>query len=103
MHTLLCLPTSVFYAQGVKANVFFFDRKTKGQGVRSLHLIIAWKHIDWCQAFVLTYLTLDSVFISKPFHTRVDSWAALPLYRVSGATLGRRATDLLEAAISSFR
>ncbi len=27
VHTLLRLPTGVFYAQGVKANVFFFDRK----------------------------------------------------------------------------
>ncbi|HEC93138.1 MAG TPA: SAM-dependent DNA methyltransferase, partial [Candidatus Atribacteria bacterium] len=28
VHTLLRLPTGVFYAQGVKANVLFFDRKT---------------------------------------------------------------------------
>jgi type I restriction enzyme M protein len=27
VHTLLRLPTGIFYAQGVKANVFFFDRK----------------------------------------------------------------------------
>lgn len=27
VHTLLCLPTGVFYTQGVKANVIFFDRK----------------------------------------------------------------------------
>jgi type I restriction enzyme M protein len=27
VHTLLRLPTGLFYAQGVKANVFFFDRK----------------------------------------------------------------------------
>ena len=27
MHTLLRLPTGLFYAQGVKANVIFFDRK----------------------------------------------------------------------------
>ena len=27
VHTLLRLPTGVFYAQGVKANLFFFDRK----------------------------------------------------------------------------
>lgn len=26
MHTLLGLPTGIFYAQGVKANVLFFDR-----------------------------------------------------------------------------
>ena len=28
VHTLLRLPTGVFYAQGVKANVLFFDRKS---------------------------------------------------------------------------
>ena len=29
MHTLLRLPTGIFYAQGVKANVLFFDNKPK--------------------------------------------------------------------------
>jgi type I restriction-modification system DNA methylase subunit len=28
VHTLLRLPTGIFYAQGVKANVLFFDKKT---------------------------------------------------------------------------
>jgi type I restriction enzyme M protein len=27
LHTILRLPTGIFYAQGVKANVFFFDNK----------------------------------------------------------------------------
>ena len=27
LHTILRLPTGIFYAQGVKANVFFFDKK----------------------------------------------------------------------------
>src|SRR5437868_14264140 len=27
VHTLLRLPTGIFYAQGVKANVLFFERK----------------------------------------------------------------------------
>lgn len=31
VHTLLRLPTGIFYAQGVKANVLFFDRKTGGE------------------------------------------------------------------------
>ncbi len=31
MHTLLRLPTGIFYAQGVKANVLFFDRKPAGE------------------------------------------------------------------------
>ena len=31
MHTLLRLPTGLFYAQGVKANVLFFDKKPAGE------------------------------------------------------------------------
>ena len=31
VHTLLRLPTGLFYAQGVKANVLFFDRKPAGE------------------------------------------------------------------------
>ena len=27
VHTLLRLPTGIFYTQGVKANVLFFDRR----------------------------------------------------------------------------
>ena len=33
VHTLLRLPTGVFYAQGVKANVIFFDRKPASEKV----------------------------------------------------------------------
>ena len=32
VHTLLRLPTGIFYAQGVKANVLFFDRKPGAKG-----------------------------------------------------------------------
>ena len=31
VHTLLRLPTGIFYAQGVKANVLFFDRRPAGE------------------------------------------------------------------------
>jgi type I restriction enzyme M protein len=30
-HTLLRLPTGIFYAQGIKANVLFFDRKSASE------------------------------------------------------------------------
>ena len=33
VHTLLRLPTGIFYAQGVKANIFFFDRRL---GIRNI-------------------------------------------------------------------
>ena len=39
VHTLLRLPTGVFYAQGVKANVLFFDRKPASE--------TSWTHDLW--------------------------------------------------------
>jgi type I restriction enzyme M protein len=39
VHTLLRLPTGIFYAQGVKANVLFFDRKPGAKD--------AWTKIVW--------------------------------------------------------
>ena len=43
VHTLLRLPTGIFYAQGVKANVLFFDRKP----ARSAH----WTERVWVYDF----------------------------------------------------
>ena len=40
VHTLLRLPTGIFYAQGVKANVLFFDRKTGGETAQTRQLWI---------------------------------------------------------------
>jgi type I restriction enzyme M protein len=40
VHTLLRLPTGIFYAQGVKANVLFFDRKAASETPWSKHLWI---------------------------------------------------------------
>ena len=37
-HTLLRLPTGIFYSQGVKANVLFFDRATPGSGIATKNL-----------------------------------------------------------------
>jgi type I restriction enzyme M protein len=39
VHTLLRLPTGIFYAQGVKANVLFFDRKAASEK--------PWTHALW--------------------------------------------------------
>ncbi|MBC5827933.1 MAG: N-6 DNA methylase, partial [Candidatus Eremiobacteraeota bacterium] len=38
VHTLLRLPTGIFYAQGVKANVLFFDRKPASETPWTQHL-----------------------------------------------------------------
>jgi len=37
-HTLLRLPTGIFYSQGVKANVLFFDRAAPGSGIATKDL-----------------------------------------------------------------
>ena len=31
LHTILCLPTGIFYAHGVKANLLFFDRRPQSE------------------------------------------------------------------------
>jgi type I restriction enzyme M protein len=41
VHTLLRLPTGIFYAQGVKANVLFFDRKPAAENFSPL-MILSW-------------------------------------------------------------
>lgn len=40
MHTLLRLPTGIFYRPGVKANVLFFDRRTGGEQAQTRELWI---------------------------------------------------------------
>jgi len=40
VHTLLRLPTGIFYAQGVKANVLFFDARPKDGKVHTKHVWI---------------------------------------------------------------
>lgn len=40
LHTLLRLPTGIFYAQGVKANVLFFDNKPKDGKVHTKGVLI---------------------------------------------------------------
>ena len=38
LHTILRLPTGIFYSQGVKANVLFFDRATPSSGIATKDL-----------------------------------------------------------------
>ena len=40
LHTILRLPTGIFYAQGVKANVIFFDNKPAGKDIRTKEIWI---------------------------------------------------------------
>ncbi len=38
LHTILRLPTGIFYAQGVKANVLFFERKAASEKAQTKHV-----------------------------------------------------------------
>jgi type I restriction enzyme M protein len=81
VHTLLRLPTGIFYAQGVKANVIFFDRKPAAEK--------AWTKKLWIydlrtnQHFTLKTNTLkredldEFVACYKPEnrHARKESWS----------------------------
>ena len=42
LHTILRLPTGLFYAQGVKANVIFFDRKGASEQVQTKRCMDIW-------------------------------------------------------------
>src|ERR671931_1735817 len=79
VHTLLLLPTGIFYAQGVKANVLFFDRKPASETPWTKELWIY--DVRTNQHFTLKQNPLrrehldDFVAASKPGarHDRVES------------------------------
>ncbi len=59
VHTLLRLPTGVFYAQGVKANVLFFDRKPASE--------TAWTKTLWIYDFRTNeHFTLKTNPLKRP-------------------------------------
>jgi len=59
VHTLLRLPTGVFYAQGVKANVLFFDRKPASEA--------AWTKTLWIYDFRTNqHFTLKTNPLKRP-------------------------------------
>jgi type I restriction enzyme M protein len=62
LHTILRLPTGVFYAQGVKANVLFFDRKAAAAD--------PWTKATWIYA-----LRTNMHFTLKTKPLRVDDLA----------------------------
>jgi type I restriction enzyme M protein len=80
LHTLLRLPTGIFYAQGVKANVLFFDRKPASEQPWTTRL---WVYdLRTNQHFTLKQNPLrrhhldefvDSYLTGKPQDERVES------------------------------
>jgi type I restriction enzyme M protein len=79
VHTLLRLPTGIFYAQGVKANVLFFDRKPASPK--------PWTRRMWVydlrtnQHFTLKTNTMkradldEFVALYRPMNERVATWS----------------------------
>ena len=92
MHTLLRLPTGLFYAQGVKANVLFFERKPASETPRTRKLWIY--DLRTNQHFTLKTNPLrrehldEFVALYNPAnrHDRAATWSAEPS---AGPILGR--------------
>jgi len=80
VHTLLRLPTGLFYAQGVKANILFFDRRPPDQSVTGSLLVYD--------------LRSDSRFSlkTKPLH-RSDLDEFVQLYRSRGGNSDLRVSS----------
>ncbi|HEX9014121.1 MAG TPA: class I SAM-dependent DNA methyltransferase [Anaerolineaceae bacterium] len=82
VHTLLRLPTGIFYAQGVKANVLFFDRKPASETAWTKHLWIY--DLRTNQNFTLKTRTLTradldefvACYHPENRHERQPTWSA---------------------------
>jgi type I restriction enzyme M protein len=80
LHTILRLPTGIFYAQGVKANVFFFDNKpaSKDPWTREVWIYDFRTNIHFTlKKNTLKYEDLQdfiTCYHSENRHQRVESW-----------------------------
>ena len=83
LHTLLRLPTGIFYAQGVKANVLFFDRKPASE-------------TPWTEKLWIYDLRTNKRFTLKTKQMRYDALHGIssPVTIPTTATIGKRASDL---------
>jgi type I restriction enzyme M protein len=90
VHTLLRLPTGIFYAQGVKANVLFFDRKPAQEKPWTKKL---WIYYD--ELVKRDKLNLDIFWLKDE---ALEESANLPAPEVIAADI----TADLEAALEQF-
>ena len=83
LHTLLRLPTGIFYAQGVKANVLFFDRKPASE-------------TPWTEKLWIYDLRTNKRFTLKTKQMRYDALHGIssPVTIPITAMIGKRASDL---------
>ncbi len=81
VHTLLRLPTGIFYAQGVKANVLFFDRKPASEipWTRSLWIYDLRTNMDFTlKTHPLVHADLDgfvACYHPENRHDRTTTWS----------------------------
>jgi type I restriction enzyme M protein len=81
VHTLLRLPTGIFYAQGVKANVLFFDRKPASESpwTRSLWIYDLRTNMDFTlKTRPLVRADLDdfvTCYHPENRHDRTPTWS----------------------------
>jgi type I restriction enzyme M protein len=85
VHTLLRLPTGIFYAQGVKANVLFFDRKPAQEKA-------------WTEKLWIYDLRTNMHFTLKENTEALEESANLPAPEI----IAQEITDDLEAALEQF-
>ena len=83
VHTLLRLPTGIFYAQGVKANVLFFDRRPASE-------------TPWTEKLWIYDLRTNQRFTLKTKQMRYDDlrdFVSLATIRIT-AMIGKRPSGL---------
>ncbi len=95
LHTLLRLPTGVFYAQGVKANVLFFDRKPASE-------------TPWIEKLWIYDLRTNQHFTLKTNPLKLDDLQDLIKCCHTDnlpdpAILAREIVESLESALEQFR
>ncbi len=90
VHTLLRLPTGIFYAQGVKANVLFFDRKPGSD-------------TPWTKELWIYDLRTNKHFTLKTRTlTRADLDDFFECYSTGSAASGRRGSGSTGSATTSW-
>jgi hypothetical protein len=82
LHTILRLPTGIFYAQGVKTNVLFFTRGETDKG-NTKEVWVYDLRANMPQFGKRTLLTASTSPSSRP-RSATTRWAALPAWRSAG-------------------
>ena len=95
LHTILRLPTGIFYANGVKANVIFFDNKPAGKETWTKEIWIYDYRTNIHHTLKRNPLAVEDLrdFITcynpKNRHKRKETWSEIPLPKLGTGPDGR--------------